>query len=214
MELLEAIKSRRTVRCYSKRLVPFTTIEKLVEVAANAPSACNRQRWRCILIQVRASLDWLHSQGGSSVLKNCSQAIIVCYEADTENSEWLDNTQSAAAFIAYFQLIAHERGVGSCWICHLPPKKEVMAYFSIPAEFTPVAVVTFGYYQTDICSPLRESTVKKILSPEKWGFTDVPRYNSDGISMIRKILRKIYYSLPFRSLLSPIAGRYEKKFDE
>lgn len=214
MELIEAITGRRSARAYAEELVSFDTVKEVMETAANAPSACNRRNWRCILIQQRASLDWLKSQGGSSVLNGCAQALLVCYEADTENREWDDNIQSAASFIAYFQLIAHERGIGSCWICHLPPKKEVMDYFSIPSEYTPVAVVTFGYYRTGSSLSPRKETSKKILSLEKWDFDDLSSDVSEAVSLARKTLRKIYYSLPFRSLLRPFAERFEKKFDE
>lgn len=214
MELIEAIMGRRSARTYSGELLSFAAVNDLVELAANAPSACNRRGWRCILVQSRASLDWLQSNGGSSVLKNCPQALLVCYETDTENIEWADNIQSAAAFIAYFQLIAHSRGVGSCWICHLPPKKEVRDYFSIPDDYTPVAVVTFGYYLSDRSSPRGREVSKKNLSLEKWYFDDIGTDITERISPFRKILRKIYYSLPFRFLLRPVAERFEKKFHE
>lgn len=214
MELLEAIKSRRSTRVYTDQLVSIVVVEELVNIAANAPSACNRRSWRSILIQKRSSLNWLYNYGGSAVLNCCSQALLVCYEAVTENSEWDDNIQSAAAFIAYFQLLAHERGVGSCWICHLPPKNEVRAYFSIPPEFTPVAVVTFGYYQPERTLPVRKVVSQKIVSLEKWDFDEISENSTEKVSLFRKILRKIYYSLPFRPLLRPFADRYEKKFDE
>lgn len=214
MELLQVIHTRRSARCYAPAAVPLGIIEELLELAATAPSACNRRGWRCILVQRREDLDWLHLHGGSSVFRNTRQALLVCYEGQTENSAWEDNIQSAAAFMAYFQLLAHERGIGSCWICHLPPKREVSAHFGIPPGFTPVAVMSFGLYQSDI-SPQRRAVDKQvILCQDRWAFDIGDEGDFKVTFRLRKLLRKIYYSLPFRSLLSRWAGRYEKKFDE
>lgn len=214
MQLIDAINTRRSCRKYAAEKVHTAAVESLLEAAANAPSACNRRGWRSVLVQDRASLDWLFRSGGSTVLKDAQQALIVCYEADTENREWNDNIQSAAAFIAYFQLLAHDLGIGSCWICHLPPKVEVNNYFSIPGDFIPVAVITFGYYLPGNVTVQRETSGEKIVCYEKWTFSAQPNHLAAKVSLTRKILRRIYYFLPLRSLLRPLADRYEKRFDE
>jgi len=213
VELLQAILSRRTTRSYATTPVPYATVEKMVKIAANAPSACNRRGWRCILLQSREDLDWLYRIGGSAVFRNATQALIVCYGTDTDNREWNDNIQSAAAFIAYFQLVAHEQGIGSCWICHLPPMAEIMERFAIPAAYSPVAAVTFGYQADNNKSGERkESHPEKLLSQNKWNFPE--NEGCQRISVTRKLFRKIYYMLPFRVLFRGMAERYEKKFDE
>lgn len=215
MELLQAIQTRRSVRLYEATTIPVETIEEIVRLAADAPSACDRQGWRCILLQDRKDLEWLYSRGGSSVFKTSSQAIIVCYERQTENSEWDDNIQSAAAFIAYFQLIAHERGIGSCWVCHLPPRSEVAEHFSIPSTYLPVAVVTLGYNKAGYLPKKRvDKSEARLLSLDRWEFGGDRDGSCKTGYWLRKLLREIYYALPCRVWLRGLAGRYEKKFDE
>jgi len=215
MELLQAIKTRRSTRRYDAKAVPAEMIAEILTLAAAAPSACNRRGWKPLLIQSRDQFEWLYLQGGSSVFQSSRQAILVSYERQTENSEWDDNIQSAAAYIAYFQLIAHERGIGSCWICHLPPKGEIGRYFSIPSTYTPVAVVTFGYYEEGYSlDSWRENPAPVTVSLDRWNFEDLREEHFNTNGYLRKLLRKIYYLLPFRSRLRRLAGRYEKKFDE
>jgi nitroreductase len=213
MELLQAIKTRSSTRRYAEAAVPVENLAEMLELAATAPSACNRRGWKCVLVQRREDLEWLFLHGGSSVFQNSSQALLVCYERQTENSAWDDNIQSAAAFIAYFQLIAHDRGIGSCWICHLPPKREVCEHFGIPSMYTPVAVVTFGSYQEGFSRQARDDDKQDILSQDRWAFDSGGNTRLKGLQL-RKLLRMIYYALPFRFFLRRWVDRYEKKYDE
>ena len=44
MSLQDAILTRRTVRAYESKMVPFDIFEELIRISMNAPSACNEQR--------------------------------------------------------------------------------------------------------------------------------------------------------------------------
>ena len=46
MELIEAIRGRRSIRKFKERPVPRELIEKIIEAGTWAPSAKNRQQWR------------------------------------------------------------------------------------------------------------------------------------------------------------------------
>lgn len=50
MEVFEAIRSRRSVRCYRPDPVPLELVTRLLEAACWAPSAHNRQPWRFAVI--------------------------------------------------------------------------------------------------------------------------------------------------------------------
>jgi nitroreductase len=215
MELREAIAARHTVREYSEVPVAVEMLDELLRQAAAAPSACNRRGWKCIYINRQTDFDWLYRNGGSTVLQQARQAVLVCYLQKTDNAAWQDHIQSAAAFIAYFQLLAHEQGIGSCWLCHLPPKKEVAAHFSIPDNYLPVAVVTFGYsIKTPAAASGSRTRETELLTVDSWDFAAVPEEDFSFAFEVRKLCRKIYYAIPFRALFRGWARRYEKKFDE
>lgn len=50
MEVFEAIRSRRSVRCYRPDPVPLELVTRLLEAACWAPSAHNRQPWRFAVV--------------------------------------------------------------------------------------------------------------------------------------------------------------------
>jgi len=214
MELLDAIRTRRTARVYESGKISAELISSMLEQAAAAPSACNRRGWRFILLEERDDLDWLYRRGGSAVLRSAEQALLVCYQRETDNSAWDDNIQSAAAIVAYFQLIAHDQGIGSCWICHLPSKRELASYFKIPDNYTPVALVTIGYYKkSDSLRPRVITSEDRLLAISRWDFNDDIAGGVRFQLLLRKLLRSIYYKIPFRGVLRGVAGRFEKKFD-
>ena len=68
MELLEAIKSRKSIRAYKPDPVPRKVLTELLEVATRAPSGSNTQPWEFIVLTGetlgelnRAMIERLHS---------------------------------------------------------------------------------------------------------------------------------------------------------
>jgi len=213
MALVQAVRSRRTVRSYQDAPVPREQIERLLRESTHAPSATNRRGWRFILIEDSADLIWLHRRGGSAVLRGARQAVLVCYRGDSDNAAWRDAEQSAAAAIAYFQLLAHAHGIGSCWICHLPPRREVRAHFGIPRPYVPIAVVTLGYYEPGLRMRPRRLEDTSLVCVHRWAFDDAPETFPEVLRRwIRKLLRRLYYLLPRREWLRGWAFKYEKQF--
>jgi nitroreductase len=213
MPLLDAIWTRRTSRGYADRPVDRETFDWLVAQAMNAPTACNEQQWKLILIDDPAIIMDLYERGSASFLKNAKQCFLVCYNRRSDNREWADHTQSGAAFIATFQLVAHTVGVGSCWIGHLPNKSELRRVFNIHRAYEPVALVTFGYYRNKVKILPRKRDVSKIIMHNRF----VPEglvFENPRRTLFRTVARYAYYKIPafFRRRLKPYTKRFEKKF--
>jgi len=212
MGLLEAIATRRTVRTYQERPVPWETLEELLLLSTHAPSACNRQGWKFVLVDSREDLDWLYSAGGSSVFRRAGQVLLACYVDTSDNVEWDDARQSAAAAITLFQLLAHTRGIGSCWLCHLPPRREVRARFSVPPEYMPVACLTVGYYRPGQKVKPRKLPEGPLLAPGRFRFDRAVSPGKGLAVLARRVARRLYYLVPRRGWLRAGAGRFEKTF--
>ena len=56
MELLEAIKGRRSVRDYTSETVADATLRELIDAAIHAPSAMNQQPWSFVIVKNQALL--------------------------------------------------------------------------------------------------------------------------------------------------------------
>ncbi len=212
--LTAVISSRRTVRRYGDTPVPREQLEALLRLSTHAPSACNRRGWRFILIEDQSELDWLYAKGGAAFIPKGKQVILACYFRHTDNREWRDVEQSAAAAIAYFQLLAHVEGIGSCWVCHLPPRAEVRRHFKIPSNYTPVAVLTVGYYAKDMTVTKRTIDSDEICALNRWNFAEAPDKDVVGVTLLlKRILRRLYYLFPKREYLRNLTHKFEKKFD-
>ena len=57
MELLEGLKTRRSVRMYdTTKKIPHEDIEKILEAASYSPSAHNKQPWEFLVIEDKEAL--------------------------------------------------------------------------------------------------------------------------------------------------------------
>jgi len=66
MDLLEAIKSRKSVRAFKPEPVPTETIKKILEISTRAPSSVNSQPWEFFVVKGEV-LDKLRSVGGDKL---------------------------------------------------------------------------------------------------------------------------------------------------
>lgn len=213
MPLLDAIHTRRTARHYADAPVDDETFQWLVAACMNAPTACNEQQWKLILIDDPDLIEELYSRDSASFLRQVRQCFLLCYNRRTDNQEWRDHVQSGAAFITTFQLLAHSIGIGSCWIGHLPNRAEVRRVFNIHSAYDPVALVSFGYYRDKVKIMPRKHDPLRIIMRN--------RFSREGLSfgsrqsiLFRAVARYVYYKLPpfIRRRLKRFAVRYEKKF--
>ena len=96
MDLLEGLKTRRSVRMYdTTKKIPHEDIEKILEAVSYSPSAHNKQPWEFLVIEDAEKLASLRTvQPWTSFAKNASCAIIVCsntdesFHRDKENEKW------------------------------------------------------------------------------------------------------------------------------
>ncbi len=72
-EMLEVIRSRRSIRRYENRPVPRETIDELLEAARWAPSAHNRQPWRFAVIQAAETKHALAAAMGARLRADLEQ---------------------------------------------------------------------------------------------------------------------------------------------
>lgn len=211
-ELDEVIYNRRTSRHYLPDKIPAEVYAELISAAIQAPSACNEQEWKFIVVEDREILHWIFEQGGATFIDHIPQGILVLYYNRTDNKAYRDHVQSAAAAITILQLKAYALGIGSCWVCHLPPKREIRRKFKIPPYYDPIAFVTLGYCKREPVRRPRKTDVRSVLSYERFDFADPPLPWFDWKIFLRRWARRLYYLFPWRKYLYPIAKRYEKKF--
>lgn len=214
MDLQEAIYTRRSIRKYTDRKVPDDVIAQIIEAGTWAPSACNIQGWRFIVIDDPNKISEIYSHGGAALLKHTHQAILVLYDNQTDNTMYNDFIQSAAACIQNMLLMAHSLNVGTCWINFLPTKRKLREIFKIPREYDPIALISLGYFSVSVNKRARKYNTDDLISKNIYDSSSVKSSPKSRIKVsIKRFLRKLYFIFPDKRLLDSILSRLEKKFD-
>lgn len=165
MEVLEAIKTRRSVRAYSSKPIPDDIIERMRQALRYAPSACNIQPWRFIFV-ADAKLRRKVAQAANEQLwmADAPLTVVGCGfpgEAYTGmgghgNSVDID----VAIALDHLTLAAVAEGLGTCWIGAFN-EKVVKQCLNVPEQVKVVAMTPLGYPASpNLNAPINEGERK------------------------------------------------------
>jgi len=144
MDVLEAIKSRRSVRRYKGEPLSEEQITQILEAGRWAATKGNKQPWKFIILtdaQIRNDLANTLSTG-----KFLSEAVlgiaVVINPADPIHA-----VQDGAAATQNMLLAAHALGLGACWISAYDMEFEGDAkrILGIPEEERLLSVISVGH---------------------------------------------------------------------
>ena len=165
MDVLEAIKTRRSVRAYSSRPIPADVLDRCRLALRYAPSACNLQPWRFILVtdgQLRQTL----AQAAFDQLWMAEAPVIVVGcgfpEQAFKNMGGYGNSADVDVTISldHLTLVAVAEGLGTCWIGAFDEGK-VKRLLEIPEDVKVVAITPLGYPASpDLNRPLDDGNRK------------------------------------------------------
>lgn len=144
MELMEAIKGRRSIRKFTDEPIAPETIDKLVEAAVWAPSGQNLQPWYFVVLTKEEDLAYLFSELGTTAFserkrleerfKNNpeiveetmefmkamggARTIVLAFLNKPNYSEEMlpSCIESVSAAMQNVCLMAYAEGLGSCWV--------------------------------------------------------------------------------------------------
>jgi len=146
MEFEKLIAERYSVRKFKAEHLPDECISKILDAAHKAPTGCNFQPQRILVLNSSESLE---------KLKKCTKchfdaptAILVCYNEEESWKRVYDDALSApvdaAIVTTHMMLAAYNIGIGSCWVMHFDPTAMKEA-FNIPENIKPLALLVMGY---------------------------------------------------------------------
>lgn len=215
-EIRDIIVNRRSVRRFEKTPPNKELIMEILDVARWAPSHCNTQDVYFLIINDAKIKQQIVDMGGSIIINSAPVGILVLYCNSSDNMEYLDYIQSGAAIIQNVLLYAYSKGLGTCWIAHLPKKSDLRKLLEIPPSYDPVAYILLGYPMKEPESIPRKYEIQKIIS-----FNAFNKNHSQPDTSTQKktksFFRKIYYKLPtfLKKIVNPIVDRFfVKKFGD
>lgn len=168
MEIIEAIKRRRSIRAFEKENVPEKTLEKLIEAARWAPSAGNIQPWEFIVVRRPEIKNLLvEAAFGQSFIEEADVVIVVCADENRSSQRYgargktLYCIQDTAAAIENILLAADSLDLGTCWIGAFDESRVAKA-LKTPEGTRPVALIPVGR-SAESPSPRRRRPLSEIM---------------------------------------------------
>jgi len=168
MNYSELLKKRRSIRDFKDKPVPKDIINEILHESCLAPSACNTQPWRFIIIQDKQLMKRISDES-----KRCGLAIMAKYPdspycrfgnmfANPDynifyNAPALmlvvgeDNypffREDCTCATTYLMFAATARGLGTCWIGHAHniDDQTLRQEIGLPNGYQIASAVVFGY---------------------------------------------------------------------
>ena len=189
MEVLEAIKTRRSIRQQKSDPIDDETLQKVLEAARWAPSWANTQCWRFIVVRdssIKAEVvdcltkfkrdDKLFDNPAANASKQAPVLIVACAEmgkagyrrdgtAVTDKGDWY--MFDVALAMQNLVLAAHALGLGTVIVGAFDAEKTA-EILGVPEGFSVVAMTPLGFPVQEGKAPPRKE-LSEIVFYDKYG---------------------------------------------
>jgi nitroreductase len=164
LSVREAIVQRRSIKLFNGQPVDKDDLMEILSEASWAPNHKNREPWRFVVAVGEGLTKWqevvkdfnmpkwkdLSPQALETQMKKLlgpGAVVVVIVPEDVRQKERLEDYAAASAFIQNAQLLAWDRGIGSCWktpnYIEDPKIREVLGVK--PGERI-ISLLQFGYF--------------------------------------------------------------------
>lgn len=194
MDILNLLKSRRSIRVYQDRPIPNDLLLQILEAGRWAPTGANLQPWHSIVVtdpetrrRIGEVTRFLFIK--SSHVEKAPVVIVLGFNTQKGKYGRYDVTLAGGNMMT----MATNLGLGTCWIGAFDELK-VKEILEIPENIEVIGLITLGYPGENAEVPPRVE-LEKIVHWESW--SNVRRQTlGDGmlrsgpLSLIKKIFRK------------------------
>ncbi len=150
MEIMQAIKQRRSIRQFQPTPIPPEALDTLIDALRWAPSAGNLESRQFYIVfneDLRAKL--ARAALGQSFIAQAPVAVVACADRRIirdhgERGVHLYCLMDVAASLENLLLAAMAHGLASCWVGAFE-EQEVRRLLRLPAHLRPVAIVPVGF---------------------------------------------------------------------
>jgi nitroreductase len=157
MTFMDLVRKRRSVRAYSPMPVPRESIDRCLEAARLAPSACNSQPWSFVIVDDGETVRRLSARAFAGIysMNSFVQSAPVLIAVITERSTYTARLGGYFRGIQYslidigiacehLILQAAEEGLGTCWLGWFN-EKEVKHFLGLPRGTKIDILISMGY---------------------------------------------------------------------
>jgi len=168
MDVMEAIKGRRSIRQFADKPIEKEKLEKLLQAARWAPSGGNLQRWRFVVVTSPSQRE-LVRKFAPGIFAMPAAFIVICADKEPDANPWKLALYLADCSIASqnIMLAAHEMGIGTC-VALSYAKSAISEILELPENVEPMLVVTLGY-PAEAPEPPPRHELSKMAFEERYG---------------------------------------------
>ena len=174
MDFTAVIKTRRSVRAYADKPIPKEVLGRILEAARLAPSACNFQPWRFIVVKDAATRSQLaaHSQ---KFVAAAPVIIVCCGKRYPQSYNWIGDDLylvDLGIAIEHLVLTARNEGLGTCWIGAFQDQP-IKKLLGVPADHDIVMLLPVGYpvSEDQFSATTERLALDQIVFTERFGRT-------------------------------------------
>lgn len=172
MDVLEAIKGRRSIRKYRPDPISDEMIDEVLEAVRWSPSWANTQCWEVVVIRdpdVKGEVAEILPPGNPALssVKDAPVLLVFCAirnlsgfkrgEATTDKGDWFMFDVGVA--MENLCLAAHSLGLGTVMVGLFDARK-VERLLAVPDNIAVVAMTPLGYPHHDVSAPRRKELVE------------------------------------------------------
>jgi len=146
MEFYDVLKKRRSIRAYKPDSIPEEALNRIAEAVRVAPTACNLQPYKLLLIRDAAQRAAVCKAYGAFLAQAPVIAVMLCNDSAAWHRPEGDSAAVIDASIAmeHFILAAAAEGLGSCWVCAFSRSK-LDALLGIKPPYSSFAISPLGF---------------------------------------------------------------------
>jgi nitroreductase len=168
MDILDAVRGRRSIRRFRNTPLPESLLGTLEDSLLEAPSAGNLQSRRFIFAfrnEIRKQL--AEAAFRQNFISEAPLSVVCCADLSIANQygergRTLYCLQDVAASIQNLMLVAYSLGLGTAWVGAFD-EKQVSRILHLSEFLRPVAIVPVGYPDENPPRPLRGAREESIV---------------------------------------------------
>ena len=169
MSFIEIARKRYSARAYKSIPVEDEKLQKVLEAARLAPTACNLQPYRLSGISTKGRGEEFRRIYGARWVEQAAIVICIC---GIPSQSWVrrdgKNYCDVDVTIAMDHLIlaAADLGLGTCWVGAFNPEA-ARSILGLPDDVEPIAFTPLGY-PDDQPGYKRRKSIDELVSYEHW----------------------------------------------
>ena len=146
MDVLEAIRTRRSIRKYKDQPVSDELIDKILTAGIWAPSGMDNQPWRFAVIRDTALKAEIGKQSMHTAILTSAPVLIAVFLDHQVTFDVVKDAQSMGACLQNMWLALHSLGLGAAWIGEIRKNMEnVRKICGAHEKYELMAVLAVGY---------------------------------------------------------------------